>query len=296
MQCQVFIRQTTLPARCTTLNTNKPMASRRTPTKPKASATSSPSRKPRRSKPTTNKEAPSWFQASPKRKEISKERVGLSQSGIAELEALKLRAFNSTLDTLKTQSFRLNCTLRAQLQEVKQLSGKHVAPNKASVRNLSPEQQKQRLQLVNGLLKSIQKKSFFTELIQIFRDKGTKIWACDRVNLWFLNSTIKMETILSGNTDARRVIVELGEDLVGSVAESGVLCNLASATADSRYKGIYDQATGYVTGSICCVVCSDDFGRPLAVIDMRNKKLGRFDVGDEKIAKKLCRAMAMYLK
>ena len=248
----------------------------------------------------TNKEPkiPKWFQTSPPKKDKSEGKNGLTNSGIAELEALKFKAFNSQLDTLKTQSFRLNCTLRAQLHEVKQLSGKHVSQRSQTVRRLTPEQMQKRKHLVNGLLKTIKKKSFFTDLIHIFRDKGTKIWACDCVNLWVLNpDTNKLETIVSGSgAAAKRVVIDLGHDLVGSVAKTGTLCNLASATGDKRYEGIYDSATGYVTASICCIACSDDFGRTLALVDMRNKKLGQFDKGDEQIAQKICRAMAIYLK
>ena len=250
----------------------------------------------RRASPKKKSIIPPWFQASPKRTKPAAPdgEQQLTKSGIAELEELQRQHFNTQLDTLQTQSFRLNCTLRAQLHEVKQLSGKHVSQRSQAVRRLSPEQMAKRSQLVGALMRNIKRKSYFTELMPVMRDKGPKIFACDRVNLWLYKTEKNvLETILDGGSS---IIIEKGKDLVGSVTETGVLCNLASAAGDRRFLGVYDQATGYVTASVCIISCIDDFGRPLAVIEMLNKKLGRFDVGDEKIARKICRSMAMYLR
>ena len=107
-----------------------------------------------------------------------------------------------------------------------------------------------------------------------------------------------MTTAFTAHAQAKEPMASprLALSQVGSVAAAGKLCNLASAPEDSRFEGIYDQCTGYVTSSICCAVCSDNFGRTKAVVEMLNKKLGRFDAGDEKIAQKICAAMSMYLK
>lgn len=102
-----------------------------------------------------------------------------------------------------------------------------------------------------------------------------------------------VELLLPNN---EKLLLEMNQDIVGAVAGKGVLANLASGTSDSRYMGVYDDATGYLTSSILCVPCSDAFGQPLAILELLGSKSGRFDAGDESIAKKLCRAMAMYLK
>jgi putative methionine-R-sulfoxide reductase with GAF domain len=262
------------------------------------------STKPKRTTPTSTK-IPNWFQTTPgnnnnnnnnnnsnPNSNNSKSTAQLTQSGIAALEALKRKQFEGTLDTLQTQSFRLNCTLRSQLHAVRTLSGKHVGKTHA-VRRLSPEQLQKRKQVVRNTMARIKKNSFFTNLMPYFRDKGPKIFACDRVNLYVLKDTV-LSTSTASSVD--QIHIPWEQDLVGSVAAAGKLCNLASASEDSRFEGIYDQCTGYVTSSICCAVCSDDFGRTKAVLELLNKKLGRFDAGDEKIAQQICAAMSMYLK
>jgi putative methionine-R-sulfoxide reductase with GAF domain len=178
------------------------------------------------------------------------------------------------------------------LHAVRTLSGKHVGKTHA-VRRLSPEQLQKRKQVVRNTMARIKKNSFFTNLMPYFRDKGPKIFACDRVNLYVLKDTV-LSTSTASSVD--QIHIPWEQDLVGSVAAAGKLCNLASASEDSRFEGIYDQCTGYVTSSICCAVCSDDFGRTKAVLELLNKKLGRFDAGDEKIAQQICAAMSMYLK
>lgn len=239
---------------------------------------------------------PSWFQSNPPRKKQPTSPNGkqLTKSGIAELEQLKQRQFSGQLDTLKTQSFRLNCTLRAQLQEVKRMSGKHVSASSKAVRKLTPEQAQKRNQLVSTMMRNIKTKSFFTDLIPIVRERGPRIFACDHVNLWYLNKeTSMMELLLTNN---EKLLLAMDQDLVGTVAAKGQVTNLASGSSDSRYMGVYDEATGYLTSSILCVPCSDAFGQPLAILELLGSKSGRFDAGDERIAKKMCRAMAMYLK
>ena len=177
------------------------------------------------------------------------------------------------------------------MHAVRTLSGKHVGKTHA-VRRLSPEQLQKRKQVVRNMMARIKKGSFFTNLMPYFRDKGPKIFACDRVNLYVLKDNV----LTTSTASSDQIHIQWEQDLVGSVAAAGKLCNLASAPEDSRFEGIYDQCTGYVTSSICCAVCSDNFGRTKAVVEMLNKKLGRFDAGDEKIAQKICAAMSMYLK
>lgn len=256
-------------------------------------STSKPSR-PKGSRTTPTTKIPTWFQAAKTKTSVPTSPDGkqLTLSGIAELETMQRKHLEGALDTLQTQSFRLNCTLRSQLHAVRQMSGKHVGSGMTE-RKLSPDQLHKRNVVVRSTLARIKKAAFFTDIVPVLRDKGPKIWACDRVNLWVLKEQ-SLET--ASASSLRTLAIPMGQDLVGSVAATATNINLASAPADNRFLGMYDTFTGYVTASTCCVVCVDDFGRTLAVIELLNKKLSRFDAGDEKIAKKICLAMSMYLK
>ena len=241
---------------------------------------------------------PSWFQASPTRvssKNTAQMKGQMTNSGVAELEELKKRAIASKLETLKTQSFRLNCSLRAQLSEVKRLSGKHVSTKCGITRQLTPEQLASRKRRVRNLLGTIKKKNFFTELMPILREKGPKIWACDRVNLYQVNpETATVDTILANGTVLQ---IPLGKDLVGMAATArGPIVNVRSAPGESNYLGMYDEACNYLSASIVVSVVRSAFGEPLGVLELLNKKLGRFDVQDEQIVRKIGKSLAMYLK
>ena len=74
------------------------------------------------------------------------------------------------------------------------------------------------------------------------------------------------------------------------------MTNLASAPADSDYLGIYDKMNDYVSATIVVCVIANNFGEPLGVLELLNKKLGRFDHGDEHVAQKISESIAMYLK
>lgn len=240
---------------------------------------------------------PSWFQTSPARDRRSKDskKGNLTNSGIAELEALKKTALANKLDTLKTQSFRLNCSLRAQLAEVKKMSGKHVSSRSGIVRRLTPEQLERRKKRVKSLINTIKKKNFFTELMPIIREKGPKIWACDRVNLYQFNSA--SEDFISVLSASNVLNIPIGKDLVGTVGSMRVpLMNLASAPGDSNYIGLYDEMCNYLSASIVVCPVLNPFGECLGVIELINKRLGRFDVSDEKICHKIAKSIAMYLK
>ena len=60
--------------------------------------------------------------------------------------------------------------------------------------------------------------------------------------------------------------------------------------------GTYDDTTGYATATVVCYPCCDDFGRLMGVLELLNKKLGRFDPADEQLARKVCAQVARYVK
>ena len=76
----------------------------------------------------------------------------------------------------------------------------------------------------------------------------------------------------------------------------GPVVNLASAPGDSNYLGLFDEASNYLSASIVVCVVANNFGEPLGVLELLNKKLGRFDVSDEHTCRKIGKSMAMYLK
>ena len=83
--------------------------------------------------------------------------------------------------------------------------------------------------------------------------------------------------------------------MLAAVARGPVL-NLASAPGDSNYVGLFDQSCNYLSASIVVCVIASNFGEPLGVLELLNKKLGRFDVSDEQTCRKIGNSIAMYLK
>ena len=70
--------------------------------------------------------------------------------------------------------------------------------------------------------------------------------------------------------------------IVGVVAQSGEVVNLADAYKDQRFNQSVDQETGYRTKSLLCAPILDDSCRIVGVLQMTNKVIngGTFNQTD----------------
>lgn len=71
---------------------------------------------------------------------------------------------------------------------------------------------------------------------------------------------------------ARNIRVPIGKGIAGSVAESGVICNIKDAYNDPRFDPSFDRETGYKTKSILCGPIKDQNDNIVGVLQVINKK------------------------
>jgi Nif-specific regulatory protein len=81
--------------------------------------------------------------------------------------------------------------------------------------------------------------------------------------------------------EIEEIRLELGQGVAGSVAVSGKLTNLPDPYADGRFEKKVDKKTGYTTDSMLVAPIRDSEGDILGVLQVLNKKEGRFGGDDE---------------
>ncbi len=73
----------------------------------------------------------------------------------------------------------------------------------------------------------------------------------------------------------------IGKGISGHVAQTGEVINISDAYQDRRFNPDFDKKSGYRTRSVLCMPVLDKTDRIIAVLQILNKKNGRFTAKDE---------------
>ncbi len=117
------------------------------------------------------------------------------------------------------------------------------------------------------------------ELFEIILRITTEHTDAERASL-FLLDTEKKELFTLLAHGLQEIRLPLGKGLVGFVAESGETLNLADAYEDPRFDPSIDKASGYRTRTLLVMPVRDRRGRIVAVLEVLNKRQGRFSEDD----------------
>src|SRR5262245_47200568 len=90
--------------------------------------------------------------------------------------------------------------------------------------------------------------------------------------------------------------LKLGQGIAGSVAQTGQVINLPSATADQRWYREIDRRTGYRTRSVLAAPLLDQGGRVIGVIQVLNSQRGGFSADDVEKLKLLASEAALAIE
>jgi len=119
------------------------------------------------------------------------------------------------------------------------------------------------------------------ELFEIILRTTTENTDAERASLFLLDhDRNELFTLLAQGMDLKEIRLPMGKGLVGYVAESGQTVNLADAYQDPRFDSSIDKLTGYVTRALLVMPVRDRRGRVVAVLELLNKKTGRFSEDD----------------
>ncbi|GMH82160.1 hypothetical protein TrVE_jg12999 [Triparma verrucosa] len=109
------------------------------------------------------------------------------------------------------------------------------------------------------------------EATQAIINQTLKVLLADRATI-FTKDPHSNNLILMVAEGARNIRVPIGKGIAGSVAESGVICNIKDAYNDPRFDPSFDRETGYKTKSILCGPIKDQNDNIVGVLQVINKK------------------------
>jgi sigma-B regulation protein RsbU (phosphoserine phosphatase) len=119
------------------------------------------------------------------------------------------------------------------------------------------------------------------ELFAIILKTATEHTDAERASLFLIDhEKNELFTLLAQGMDLKEIRLPMGKGLVGSVAESGQIVNLTDAYQDPRFDRSVDKLSGFVTRAVLVMPVRDRRGRIVAVLQLLNKKSGRFSDED----------------
>jgi len=116
--------------------------------------------------------------------------------------------------------------------------------------------------------------------LMILAARGTD---ADRATLYLLNKARgELRFTIALDASLRGMRLSMDEGLVGYVARTGEVVNIADAYADPRFSHRFDIETGYHTHTVLTVPLRDSQDEILGVVQALNKQNGLFLVEDER--------------
>lgn len=98
-----------------------------------------------------------------------------------------------------------------------------------------------------------------------------KVLMADRATI-FTKDPHSNHLVLTVAEGARNIRVPIGKGIAGSVAESGIICNIKDAYNDPRFDPTHDRESGYKTNTILCGPIKDNQDNIVGVLQVINKK------------------------
>jgi len=114
-------------------------------------------------------------------------------------------------------------------------------------------------------------------LLPLIMGEVTKVMEADRSTLFLVDrERNELWSKIAQGLEVREIRVKVGTGIAGSVAAAGTVVHIPDAYADPRFDRTTDLKTGYRTRSILAVPMVNKPGEVIGVIQVLNKREGRF--------------------
>ncbi len=119
-------------------------------------------------------------------------------------------------------------------------------------------------------------------LLQKILQEASRVVDADRGSLFLVDQKTGelWAKIAQGIGDNREIRIPAGVGIAGHVGQTGEIIKLRNAYEDPRFNASVDRATGYQTRSLLAVPMVDMHGQIVGVIQVLNKRRGRFTQDD----------------
>jgi len=123
------------------------------------------------------------------------------------------------------------------------------------------------------------------QLLSIIMQEITINLNADRGTLYIVDDTSQEIWSKIAQGDKKLEIRQpIGNGISGYVAKTAEIINIPDAYQDARFNPAVDKKSGYKTKSILCIPVLDKTGKVIAVLQILNKKTGRFNKKDQNFA------------
>ena len=158
---------------------------------------------------------------------------------------------------------------------------------------------RERLEAVQDISKALATALPLDLLLNVVMDKITRLMNAERSTLFLLNpdtGVLTSKVALTNSTEPLHIRLELGEGVAGWVAMTGETVNVGDSYTDERFSPQVDYGTGFVTNSMLCMPLWNLQGATMGVIQVLNKRDGRFSAEDEALLDSLASQAAMSIE
>lgn len=150
------------------------------------------------------------------------------------------------------------------------------------------EREQQKCRSILQITRAVGSTLDLDELLRLIVGKLTELMEADRSTLYLFDEN-KQELwtkVLEGD-ELRQIRLHLGQGIAGWVAQNGETVMVEDAYADARFNPEVDLRSGYRTQSTLCVPMRDHRGSITGVVQVLNKRGGRFTDEDAVILEAL---------
>lgn len=122
-------------------------------------------------------------------------------------------------------------------------------------------------------------------ILRIVTEGACGAHGCERASLFLYDEARNdLYTKFVTELEIREIRREMGESIIGSVAETRDIINVPDPPADPRWDSTIDEKTGFTTRNILAApIISVHDDKLLGVLQLLNKESGEFDSCDEKL-------------
>ena len=157
--------------------------------------------------------------------------------------------------------------------------------------------EKKKLALIYEIGKALSSALGLEALLNLIMAKINEIMEADRSTLYLISDDGKeLWSKVEQGGEYVEIRLKVGEGIAGWVAQSGETVNIADAYADGRFTPKVDLESGYRTRSILCAPMRGSQGQVMGVLQLLNKKAGRFTEGDEALLASLAAPAAVAIE
>ena len=140
----------------------------------------------------------------------------------------------------------------------------------------------QRLSALLDVARALISERNLDQLLQKILHEASRVVDADRGSLFLVDRDTGelWAKIAQGIGGGREIRIPKGVGIAGHVAQTGEIIKLRNAYEDPRFNQSVDRATGYQTRSLLAVPMLDMQGQVVGVIQVLNKRVGRFTQDD----------------